>query len=293
MHPPISLFILIKLVIISTSLLKPIYTLPICRNGCGGITIDYPFGLDDGCGAPEYRNMLNCTGELLFQTPSGSYRVRSIDYDEKAVMIYDPGMSTCTTLQPRHDFSMSEIQSIVIPPSPDSIFALLNCSIDSPVLNHYRSLCFNFSGHSCEELYSGCTSFRLFHLAMGGYPPCCFTNYNTLKFMSMNILDCTHYTTMYNVDDLSGVGPLDWSYGIKLSYIVPNTGCDSCKRSGGTCGFNTETEGMLCMCSSFLNSTRQCGNAVGSRTAHGQAVINSTLLQVLVLVLRVFLIVIL
>ncbi|KAG6757953.1 hypothetical protein POTOM_038282 [Populus tomentosa] len=114
---------------------------------------------------------------------------------------------------------MTDIQSVTIPPTPDTVFALLNCSIDSPVLNHYKNLCFDFSGHSCDELYGACNAFRVFHLLTNSSPPCCFTGYDTVKFMRMNILDCTHYTTVINTDNLRGIGPLDWVYGIKLSLL--------------------------------------------------------------------------
>lgn len=77
--------------------------------------------------------------------------------------------------------------------------------------------------------------------------------------MSMNVLDCTHYTTVTNSDGLRGVGPLDWVYGIKMSFAVPDSGCERCVQSGGTCGFDTETEGSLCLCSSSSNYTRECG----------------------------------
>ncbi|XP_054822368.1 LOW QUALITY PROTEIN: uncharacterized protein LOC129320789 [Prosopis cineraria] len=180
----------------------PIVTLSPCRNFCGSIPINYPFGLDDGCGAPQFRHMFNCTTDLFFQTPSGAYKVQSIDYNKKSMVIYDPAMSTCSILQPHHDFVMTDVQSAIIPPSQDTVFALLNCSIDSPVLNHYKYLCFNFSGHSCDELYGSCNAFRMFHLLTNSSPPCCFTSYNTVKFMSMNILDCTHYTSLFNIDDL-------------------------------------------------------------------------------------------
>ncbi|KAF8387688.1 hypothetical protein HHK36_026342 [Tetracentron sinense] len=283
-------FIIFEL-LISTLHLHPVFSLPACRNLCGGIAINYPFGLDDGCGAPPYRKMLNCTGDLFFQTPSGNYKVRSIDYDKKNMVMYDPAMSTCTMLQPHHDLVMSAIQSVLIPPSPDTVFVLLNCSIDSPVLNHYRSLCFNFSGHSCDELYNACPSFKIFHLLSTGYPPCCFTGYDTVKYMSMNILDCSHYTSLYNADDLSGVGPLDWSYGIKLSYTVPNTGCDRCAQSGGTCGFDTETEGMLCLCSSSINSTRECagGSVISRSRSRGHNRTPLTLFQAFGFILGAFL----
>ncbi|GMH19799.1 hypothetical protein Nepgr_021640 [Nepenthes gracilis] len=118
----------------------------ICRNRCGGIAVNYPFGVDDGCGAPQFRKMLACNAtDLFFITPNGNYKVQAIDYEERTMVVYDPDMSTCAILQPHHDLVMTEIQYAIIPPSPDTVFALLNCSIDSPVLNHYRSLCFNFS----------------------------------------------------------------------------------------------------------------------------------------------------
>ncbi|KAH7513572.1 uncharacterized protein LOC107433371 [Ziziphus jujuba] len=253
----VSLLVLINLPP-AVTLLSP------CRNSCGNIAINYPFGMDDGCGAPQFRHMLNCssTNDLFFLTPSGSYKVQSIDYNKKTMVVYDPAMSTCSILQPHHDFIMTDIQSAIIPPTSDTVFALLNCSIDSPVLNHYSNLCFNFSGHSCDELYSACNAFRVFHFLTNTTPPCCFTSYDTIKFMSMNILDCTHYTTVLNTDSLKGIGPLDWVYGIKLSYTLPETGCERCAQSGGTCGFDTETEGMRCLCSTSSNSTRQCGSVM-------------------------------
>lgn len=91
-------------------------------------------------------------------------------------------------------------------------------------------------------------------------PPCCFTGYSTLKVMSMDILDCTHFTSFYEVDKLRGVGPMDWSYGLKFSYSVPDMGCERCSKSGGSCGFDVETEALLCLCPDSNNSTRQCGS---------------------------------
>lgn len=263
-------------------------SLSLCRTSCGNIAINYPFGLDDGCGAPQFRHMFNCTiNDLFFTTPSGVYKVQSINYDKKTMVIYDPAMSTCSILQPHHDFAMTDIQSVIIPPSPDTIFALLNCSIDSPVLNHYKNLCFNFSGHSCDELYGSCNAFRLFHLLTNSSPPCCFTGYDTVKYMSMNILDCTHYTTVINGDNLKGIGPLDWVYGIKLSFTVADTGCELCAESGGTCGFDTETVGFACLCSTSTNSSREC--AAGSVTAEGHNHAPSLLFQAFVLILGRFL----
>uniref|UniRef100_A0A7N0T7N8 non-specific serine/threonine protein kinase n=1 Tax=Kalanchoe fedtschenkoi TaxID=63787 RepID=A0A7N0T7N8_KALFE len=259
-----------------------------CKKFCGNIPVNFPFGLDDGCGAPQYRHMLNCSSNgLFFATPSGQYKVQSINYADKTVSIYDPSMSTCSILQPPHEFSMTDVQYAVIPPSPDTLFILVNCSVDSPVLNHYASLCFNASGHSCDELYASCNSFRLFHLMVNKTTPCCFTRYSTLRFMSLNILDCSHYTSVY--DEIEGSGPLDWKYGMRLSYSAPESGCGKCVKSGGTCGFDTDTEGMLCICSSFVNSSSQCPagsvRAAGAKTRSIVTIWNYAYFLVMIVIL--------
>lgn len=237
-----------------------------CRTMCGSIQVQYPFSIDDGCGAPQYRGMFTCNGDLEFLTLSGSYKVQNIDYDKQKVNVFSPNMSTCNTLQPRQDFKMSEVQSVLIPPSPDTYFILLNCSSDSPVLHRYSSLCGNFSGNTCDELYS-CPAFKVL---MGvpiapTPPPCCSTDYKTLQFLSLDVIGCSHYTTIYNADNLNGKNPLDWPYGIRLSYSLPDDDCDQCQSTGGTCGFNTETERLLCLCSG-MNTTRDCGNWSGTNS---------------------------
>ncbi|XP_056695894.1 uncharacterized protein [Spinacia oleracea] len=321
-----------------------------CRSQCGTIPIHYPFSIDDGCGAPQFRNMFTCNTSslaLFFITPNGNYKVQSIDYKTQTLTVYDPDMSTCTVLQPHHDLRLSDIQYAIIPPSSDTVFALLNCSVDSPILHRFSSLCFEFAGHKCQELYSSCNSFRIFTtgglanpgmtnstgpdgyfygggnnfnnnnnnntgfgggVTSGGFgggvtsgggggnnmgpgvgtgmetplgssnnnmgsgapiggnemppPPCCFTGYSTVKVMSMDILDCTHFTSFYDVDKLRGVTPMDWSYGLKFSYSVPDMGCQRCTKSGGSCGFDVQTEALLCLCPDSNNSTRQCGNDI-------------------------------
>lgn len=132
-------FKLIIITILITAFSNALLCSALCRNFCNNIPIHYPFGIDDGCGAAQFRQMLNCSAsDLFFLTPSGSYKIQNIDYEKRTVLVFDPSMSTCAMLQPHHDFLMTDIQSAIIPPSPDTVFVLMNCSIDSPVLNHYR-----------------------------------------------------------------------------------------------------------------------------------------------------------
>ncbi|CAG7877322.1 uncharacterized protein LOC103869691 [Brassica rapa] len=250
-----------------------------CRTSCGNIQINYPFGIDKGCGASQFQGMLNCTStDLDFFTPSGAYRVRSIDYDENTMVVFDPLMSTCSILQPHHDFKLSDIQNAIIRPSYDTVFALFNCSNDSPVKNRFKSLCFEAAGHSCDDLYSACPSLTIFNTLPGNItaslgnstvratPYCCFTSYDTVRVMNMNILDCSHYTTVIDDGKMRGVTPVDWSYGIELSYSVPEIGCDRCQKSGGTCGFDAETNIFLCQCPVSNDvSPRDCGGGVSDK----------------------------
>ncbi|KAL3742576.1 hypothetical protein ACJRO7_017966 [Eucalyptus globulus] len=270
-----------NLLTLTLSLLLPLPSLPLslCRTSCGAVTVSYPFAVDDGCGSPSFRRMLSCNdSDLFFATPSGAYKVQSIDYAKRKVVVFDPAMSTCSILQPHHDFALTDVQAALIPPSDDTIFAVLNCSVDSPVANHFKYLCsHDVGGHTCDEMYGTCASFRIFRPAApqlanqslpspslspptstSTSPPCCFTRYATVKFMTMNMLDCTHYTTVIDAGGLEKSGPLDWTYGIELTYAVPeSTACDRCKRSGGACGFDAESEAMLCLCSPTLNATLQ------------------------------------
>ncbi|CAN8259019.1 unnamed protein product [Cochlearia groenlandica] len=277
------LFFFIFLYTVTTSRATTTTSSSSCRTFCGSIPINYPFGVDEGCGSPQFKSMLNCSStDLFFLTPSGNYKVQRIDYQKNTVVVFDPAMSTCSILQPHRDFKMSDLQNAIIRPSYDTVFALLNCSTDSPVHNRYRNLCFDASGHSCDELYSSCASFRIFNTTtVHTTPYCCFTSYDTVRVMSMNILDCSHYTTVIDGGNMRDVAPVDWSYGIELSYSVPEIGCERCRKSGGACGFDAETEIFLCQCpGSNNNPTRECG---GGMTHQGGC--NSTYLSYTTLLL--------
>ncbi|KAK4770475.1 hypothetical protein SAY87_031007 [Trapa incisa] len=256
-----------------------------CRTSCGGVQVDYPFGIADGCGAPQLRGWLSCndTSGMFLQTPSGAYKVESVDYQKQRMMVYDPSMSTCSVLQPPHDLILSDVQYAIMLPSEDTVYALLNCSMDSPVVNRYRYLCLaDAGGHTCDELYGSCSAFRIFHMSSNTTAPaCCFTRYTTLRFMNMNMLDCTHYATFVGSDQgrgLRGIEPLDWNYGIGLSFTVPpESGCRRCKRSGGTCGFDTDSGANMCLCPGNVNTTGECAGGGladgGDRAAPGRRIL--------------------
>ncbi|CAI9100998.1 OLC1v1038212C1 [Oldenlandia corymbosa var. corymbosa] len=238
-------------------------------SSCGGTPIKYPFGVDDGCGSPSYRHMLDCSGQgheqaLVLRNPSAAnswVRIRSIDYAAGTMIVVDPGMSTCSDLEPARGTGIPNLQysAFITPYSMKNGLFLMNCSGDSPVLS--KPICFdNIPGsHTCYELYEACSSFKVIAAAVAALPPCCFTTYDTVRNMSLNNeLKCSHYTSVYDTNGLKeGTDPVDWQYGMKLSFYTP-AGCDACHKSGGACGYDVNTLGLTCLCNPLLNATREC-----------------------------------
>ncbi|RAL47451.1 hypothetical protein DM860_013416 [Cuscuta australis] len=98
---------LITILIITTTVVGAAAATP-CRDSCGGdgssgdaaIKIKYPFGIDGGCGAPQYAGMLDCrnttAGRGLFLLSGGSgYKVQGIDYEHRVMTIQDTSIPTC------------------------------------------------------------------------------------------------------------------------------------------------------------------------------------------------------
>lgn len=251
--------------------------------------------------------MLDCrnttAGRGLFLLSGGSgYKVQGIDYEHRVMTIQDTSIPTCLNpntnqQQPQQHTTNNNntafllINSDLIAPSYDTVVAILNCSLDSPLLHSKSSFCFpnlpsTFGGGTCNDLYGACDAFRNFLIRLPGggnasttTPPCCFTTYSTLAYMQMDMLDCTHYTSFYATDDMlrNGGGsptgrtpPMLWAYGIKLSFALPpdGVGCDCCIRTGGTCGFDVVTRAPSCITSSSSLTTTNyttvsrlvCGN---------------------------------
>jgi len=96
-----------------------------CRTFCGNITVDYPFGIEQGCGHPKYRDLVYCINNvMMFHVVSGSYEVVNIDYGFKLLDIFDPKMSTCASMHKSDGFSSKtpELATCSRPPTMPSCF---------------------------------------------------------------------------------------------------------------------------------------------------------------------------
>lgn len=124
-----------------------------CRSTCGGISIQYPFGIDEGCGSSEFSNALQCssTNILTFATPSGFYPVQSIDYSNKTIALTDPTMTTCGGgLATGKNFSLHATGKFHL--SGNGNLLLLNCKTNASLVHS--------SLFSCNESASVCSAFK-------------------------------------------------------------------------------------------------------------------------------------
>lgn len=108
----------------------------LCRNSCGGIAINYPLTIDDGCGSPYYRHILVCSGNVLeLRTPSGRYLVKSISYSDPHILVSDPLMWDCKDedrFRPTRPFSLDSSTHLSL--SNQNEYLFFNCSPDKVII---------------------------------------------------------------------------------------------------------------------------------------------------------------
>lgn len=266
--------------IFTTYLIPPRFVLAnSCRSYCGNITIDYPFGLQYGCGHPGFRDLLFCMNDILmFHVSSGSYRVLEIDYAYQSLTLHEPHMSTCDTIVlggTGNGFSVEPWREAYMNPTADNVFMLIGCSAESPLFQGFPEKhvpCRNVSAMGCEEYY-GCPAWdRVGHKRFGstyfgsGPPACCAIPFEAIKAINLTRLQCEGYSSAYNLAPLRLDGPGGWSYGIRVKYSVQGNDdefCGACEATGGTCGYGSDGIRQVCMCGNS-NSTSNCDSGSAS-----------------------------
>ncbi|KAJ4789485.1 Wall-associated receptor kinase 3 [Rhynchospora pubera] len=245
-----------------------------CRSYCGNLTIDYPFALRPGCGHAGFRDLLFCVnGVLMMHIPSGSYRVLDIDYAYHGITLHDPAMSDCYTLDrsPKgrgNGFVVEPWRAVYLQPDQDNIFMLLGCRSGSPLFqgfpNKHLPCRSNVSGMSCDDYYR-CPAWDGAGVRSSAYgnsnpPECCAVEPAAVRSINISHLQCEGYSSAYSVAPLRPPGPGAWTYGLRLSFSLPenNDGfCGACRSTGGVCGYDQYTHDDVCICGDW-NSTSNC-----------------------------------
>ncbi|KAJ6350667.1 hypothetical protein OIU78_006745 [Salix suchowensis] len=164
-----------------------------CHDTCGTISVKYPFGSGFGCGHPDFSRYVRCNaGTLEFSTGTGIYSVTEIDYSGGTLIIRDPFMSTCSSMQNSGSFSLD----------PEDL-----CAMGS------RS-------RVCRGLYS-CKGVTGIGLPQNAPPSTCCVYESPIQLTGYTLdlpkLQCSSYTSVYSFGGSEG-DPMKWKFGISLQY---------------------------------------------------------------------------
>ncbi|XP_004507668.1 wall-associated receptor kinase 2 [Cicer arietinum] len=240
----------------------------LCRTSCGSIPIQYPFGIDDGCGSPYYRYILACSDsqKLELRTPSGRYLVHNITYYDPHIVVTDPFMWNCQdgdNYRPTRPFSLDTSKRFKL--SAQNEYLFFNCSEDKVIVKPKPIFCEHFPERcdsSCDSASYLCRHLPVCSFAMSG-SSCCSYYPKATESLRLMLQYCTSYTSVY-WRNVGAPQPYDQlpEYGIRIDFDVPvTTRCLQCqdqsKSGGGTCGFDTQTQSFLCLCKEG-NFTTHC-----------------------------------
>lgn len=260
-----------------------------CQNVCGDVPVMYPFGTGRGCGSKVFESYVNCTkGKLQLYTPTGQYEVQKIDYTNNVLIIQDPKMSTCSSMQESSSFGLPVDAPFAI---AGDTFVLLGCSSTSSgsYNTQLSSLCDPTGTQICQSLYSCSSISQLGFAANGPTSSCCVYSNPQLNNppyqLNLQLLQCSSYTSIYSFGTQFSYGsqqpsdnyqnPNSWSYGIALKFYYDQSAyyasCKACQQSNGVCAFNVY--GFVCVCSAGVNTTTRCfGNTANLATGSLQLV---------------------
>ncbi|KAK4753547.1 hypothetical protein SAY87_001651 [Trapa incisa] len=240
------------------------------HDTCGSMPVKFPFGTGFGCGHPDFSRYIRCSSSsssssdtLQFSSGNGVYGVSSIDYSTGTLVLDDPLMSTCSSMQNSGGFSLDRTSPFTL--TDGNLFVLLGCSRTSPVFDPDEDLCDTGSPtRVCEGLYS-CGAVSGIGLRKNGPTSTCCVYESPTRFgsggysLDIQKLQCSSYSTVYGFGDDRG-DPMKWKFGISLKYndSYHTDSCKDCESSGGLCGFSGLGESFACICPNGVNSTSNC-----------------------------------
>lgn len=235
-----------------------------CRDLCGNVPVKFPFGTGPGCGDPRFQSYVRCVNQkLMLTTHSGAYQITSIDYDNHVILITDPLMSTCTSMQNSGSFGLDWSAPFKI---HNDVFVLLGCSSSSSLFDAQKPLCDTGSSHICSSLYSCSGITGLGITPNSPISTCCVyspINLGPADELNLPKLQCSSYSSIYNFGD-DPTNPKRWKYGMALQYSYSlynnyfTTSCNDCEQSSGVCGYTGASNSFVCICKNGVNTTTNC-----------------------------------
>eukprot|EP00250_Pteridium_aquilinum_P005451 c15540_g1_i1 orf=203-1093(-) len=250
-----------------------------CESSCGGIPLKDPFGSGWTCGSTAFQPYVNCSdGELKFYTPTGTYKVKSIDYDNNVMIVEDPDMSTCSSMQNSGAFGLP-IGAPFAFASYDKV-VLIGCSSTSSLYSKQSCDTSSEASQVCESIYSNCQGISQIGIVASSSSTdnygssassCCVYSSSLLQTapyeIDLPLLQCATYTSLYEIGSLQS--PSSWLFGIALKFnpssspSQSSTGgqnpscyvCQEAEESRGSFGATPWIAGLMSMLAVVVSST--------------------------------------
>ncbi|KAL0328459.1 UNVERIFIED_CONTAM: hypothetical protein Scaly_2278500 [Sesamum calycinum] len=249
-----------------------------CRTSCGQIPINYPFGIDDGCGSPYYRHILVCSdsGQLELRTPSGRYPVRNVSYTDPHILVYDPFLWNCqdgNNFRPARPFSLDTSTHFRLSPQNDYLF--FNCSADDVIMESKPMFCERSPSSATQRVTRRATSAGS---CPSAHPRCMGAHVARTTPRERVVADdaqalchlhqCLLEESWHNASIQPSSRVRDQG---GLRHSSDNTMPVVSGRHEGrrTCGFDTQTQDFLCLCEKG-NATTYCKD---QNSQHNRAVV--------------------
>ncbi|CAK9195745.1 unnamed protein product [Sphagnum troendelagicum] len=210
-------------------------------TACGNVSVAFPFGIDSGCGSPDFNSLLECTnsGVLNLVAASGLYAVQSIDYAAKSLTITDTSMTTCNGgIVDGKNFSLSPASNLFL--SGNENLLLLNCATNATLVKSSEFSC-NTTAGVCSA-FKTCADYAISD-PLKVVTGCCQLTQKSNTSIDLSLLN-----------KLTFFIELTWS---ETSPIFTSQTCALCTNSAGACGYNSTKNGLLCLCGSS-NTTSVC-----------------------------------
>ncbi|KAJ7528996.1 hypothetical protein O6H91_15G029000 [Diphasiastrum complanatum] len=226
----------------------------VCQTDCGGLSVQYPFSIIDGCGSPNYK--LACVqNELQLQHSTYTYQISDIDYDSSTLFLKDfsDSAASCTYLR--------NLRSTGIYVLNVHNFILCGNSNAGNITSVIPYLCRSdivSANFSCAlDTFYSCSSDPI-HCCANAIPDSEFSNFTCGPYGQASNTNLSNMTT--GPPSLSGL--LNGYKLLELDYESPphQVNCTDCIKSNGSCGYSSSSS-FLCLCGS-TNSSTKCPDCI-------------------------------
>ncbi|KAJ7298879.1 hypothetical protein O6H91_Y377600 [Diphasiastrum complanatum] len=224
----------------------------VCQTYCGGLSVQYPFSIVEGCGSPNYK--LTCVqNELQLQLSTNSYQIFDVDYDSNTLILKDfSDSASCRYLR-----SLRSTSTYVLNLNKFILCGGSNIGNITSVIPYLCRSDVSVDFSCALDTFYGCSSDPI-HCCANAIPKSSLSNFTCGLYGQASIINFPNMTTGPPL--LSGL--IHGYKLLELEYENPphQANCTDCIKSSGSCGYSSSSS-FLCLCGS-TNSSTKCPDCI-------------------------------